>query len=256
MFLSIDAGNSNIVFGFYDTSTETWAYEHREETKKDISVNLLEKNLRLFFLENGLKASMVTSIGISSVVPEINEALKTFSQTFFNLQPLMISERAYANLEVKTSRPAEMGTDLMANAVAAYDRYRSACIIVDFGTALTFTVLDDNGEIIGVNIVPGLTTAIKSLFWNTAKLPEVKLELPRSAIGKDTIHSIQAGVLYGYTGLVKGMLQSIKEEINSNFKIIATGGLSEILTTLESTFTDIDRELTLKGIKLITEKNT
>jgi len=254
MFLSIDAGNSNIVFGFYDTNNDLWAFEHREETKNDISLKLMEKNLQLFLLENGLKASMISSIGISSVVPEINDSLRSLVNTFFKQQPYFINERSYTSLEVKTTRPAEMGTDLMANAVAAYDRYASACIIVDFGTALTFTILNNSGEILGVNIVPGLKTAIRSLFRNTSKLPEVKLELPKSVIGKDTVHSIQAGVLYGYSGLVKGMLEAIKEELEGDFKIIATGGLSEIITNLEGIFDDIDRELTLKGIKLITEK--
>jgi type III pantothenate kinase len=115
--------------------------------------------------------------------------------------------------------------------------------------------VDAAGEILGVNIVPGLKTAIKSLFTNTAKLPEVKLELPESALGKDTIHAIQAGVLYGYSGLVKGMLETISQEINMEFTIVATGGLSAILTPLKDTFDEIDRNLTLEGLWLITRAN-
>ncbi|MBD8488695.1 type III pantothenate kinase [Echinicola sp. CAU 1574] len=255
MFLSIDAGNSNIVFGFYDNGSQTWKYEHRVETKREVSVNKLAKDLQLFFLEMGLKPIQVKQIGISSVVPEINRTLISLSESFFNITPHFINEHSYSSVNILTTRPAEMGTDLMANAVAAFEAHRSACIIVDFGTALTFTVISDKGEIIGVNIVPGLKTALKSLFRNTSKLPEVKLELPTSAIGKNTIHSIQAGILYGYSGLVKGMLQTIQQELSMDFTIIATGGLSEILTNLKDTFDYIDRNLTLKGIKIIAERN-
>ncbi|UCS94414.1 type III pantothenate kinase [Echinicola marina] len=255
MFLSIDAGNSNIVFGFYDPETEKWTHEYRLETRRDLTLSYLEKNIRFYFLENGLRAPSVKAVGISSVVPEISDLLVQFSETFFHKTPHLINERSYTKLKISTARPQEMGTDLMANAAAAYEYFQTTCVIIDFGTALTFTVIDKDGKIMGVNIVPGLKTALKSLFRNTSKLPEVKLEVPQSAIGKDTIHSIQAGILFGYTGLVKGMLEAIKKEVNLEIKTIATGGLSEILSTLKGEFDKVDRELTLKGIKLITEKN-
>ena len=126
---------------------------------------------------------------------------------------------------------------------------------MDFGTALTFTAVGQSGEIMGVNIVPGLQTAIKALFMNTSKLPEVELKLPESALGKNTIHAIQAGVLYGYTGLVKGMLEAIRKETGLSFTVVATGGLSSILTSLEGEFDEVDRNLTLEGLRLIAEAN-
>lgn len=144
----------------------------------------------------------------------------------------------------------------MCNVMAAYSRYQKAVIVVDFGTALTFTVVDSKGEILGVNIVPGLKTAIGALFTSTSKLPEVELKLPESALGKNTVHAIQAGVLYGYTGLVKGMIETIETETGLTFTIVATGGLSAILTTLEKTFDEVDRNLTLEGLRLITEANS
>ncbi|WP_186757057.1 type III pantothenate kinase [Echinicola salinicaeni] len=255
MFLSIDAGNSNIVFGLYDSNVQKWTHEFRLETKRDLSLNYLVKNIQFNFLESGLKANEINAIGISSVVPEISQTLVQFSKTFFDKSPHLINERSYAKIAVSTSRPAEMGTDLMANAAAAYDYFETACMVIDFGTALTFTIIDSQGKIMGVNIVPGLKTAIGSLFRNTSKLPEVKLEMPKSAIGKNTTHSIQAGILYGYTGLVKGMIEAIRKEMDQDIKIIATGGLSEILKNLENEFDRVDRELTLNGIKLIAEKN-
>ncbi len=255
MFLSIDAGNSNIVFGLYIKEKTEWVHQFRMETKKDSVLPLLEKNVSFFFLENNLRYDQVEAVGISSVVPEINRALVQFVMDKFHCRPHLINHQSYASILVSTSRPTEIGSDLMCNAVAAYGKHRQACIIVDFGTALTFTVLNDSGEIVGINIVPGLKTALKSLFRNTSQLPEVKLEFPSSAIGKDTVHSIRAGILYGYSGLVKGMLESIKKELPLDYHIVATGGLSSILTNLEGTFDHIDKNLTLEGIRLITEHN-
>ncbi|GGZ20909.1 type III pantothenate kinase [Echinicola pacifica] len=252
MFLSIDAGNSNIVIGIKKEDSSVWEPIYRIPTQQNLSAAALEKSLRLFLLENGIKTLNINNIGLSSVVPELNASLINMCRMLFQLEPYLIDEYSYGNLSVKTSRPAEMGTDLMANACAAYQHYQQACIIVDFGTALTFTIVDEQGNIAGVNIVPGLKTALNSLFATTSKLPQVKLELPSSVIGKDTVHSIQAGILYGYTGLVKGMLSSIRSELPLDFKVIATGGLSKILTTLKSDFDMVDQNLTLEGVRLIT----
>lgn len=256
MFLAIDAGNSNIVFGFYDENQKEWTHEFRTITSEELTLLHLEKQLYLFLLENNIKIDVLSAVGISSVVPEINSILVRFCKEFLNKKPFLIKASSYRTLPIYTTRPDEIGTDLMCNAMAAFHQFKSAAIIVDFGTALTFTVVGDNGNILGVNIVPGLKTAIKALFSNTAKLPEVALELPDSALGKDTIHSIQAGILYGYTGLVKGMVQSIRAELAIDFKIIATGGLSSILTTLKDEFDVVDKMLTLEGIRLITIANT
>ena len=255
MFLSIDAGNSNIVFGFFDPSLGEWRHEFRVETSRAITAYELSQKLGLLFLENELRPSEVTRIGISSVVPEINSVIEEFCHRFFGIKPYTINGKSYDKLKVSTHRPNEIGSDLMCNITAAYALFQESCIVVDFGTALTFSVVDDGGYVVGVNILPGLKTAIKALFLNTSKLPEVKLELPESAIGKNTVHAIQAGVLYGYSGLVKGMLATIKEELGHDCKVIATGGMSQILTPLEGTFDLVDRNLTLNGIKLITEAN-
>lgn len=255
MFLAIDAGNSNIVFGFYDESLKVWTHEFRITTSEDLTVLHLEKQLYLFFLENDIKIDRLTAAGISSVVPAVNTILERFCREFLSKKPFFIKASSYRNIPIQTNRPDEIGTDLMCNAMAAFHLFKTATIIVDFGTALTFTVVSDQGKILGVNIVPGLRTAIKALFSNTAKLPEVALELPASALGKDTIHSIQAGILYGYTGLVKGMLQTIQDEVGHDFRIIATGGLSSILTTLKDEFESVDKMLTLEGIRLITMAN-
>ncbi|MCH7397389.1 type III pantothenate kinase [Belliella sp. DSM 107340] len=256
MFLSIDAGNSNIVFGFYDNQKAFWRYECRIQTKADITAIEIERDLHLFFLENDIKHEQIKTIGFSSVVPEINPVIKQFCAEFLRAPLYLISGKSYQKLKISTKRPNEIGTDLMCNVTAAYEIFKSNCIIVDFGTALTFTIVGEKGNVMGVNIVPGLNTAKRSLFHHTSKLPEVELKFPKSAIGKNTVESIQAGILYGYTGLVKGMIEAISNEANLPFKVIATGGLSSILSNLKSTFDIVDKNLTLEGIRLITNANS
>lgn len=256
MFLAIDAGNSNVVFALFDQKSGKWTNQFRLETKTPRLISQLSKKVPLYFLEHGIQISQIEKIGFSSVVPEVNPIIEQFCQNFFGQDPYLISAKSYAKLPVKSLRPNEIGSDLMCNVMAAFSKHRKQVIIVDFGTALTFTAVDERGAILGVNIVPGLITAIKSLFVNTSKLPEVELKLPESALGKNTIHAIQAGVLYGYTGLVKGMIEAIETETGLKFTIIATGGLAAILTTLEKTFDQIDRNLTLEGLRLITEANS
>jgi type III pantothenate kinase len=219
-------------------------------------ISQLSKKVPLYFLEHGITADQIDAIGFSSVVPEINEILEQFCEGFFGKLPYQIQAKSYPKLPVRTLRPNEIGTDLMCNVMAAYTRVAGPVIVVDFGTALTFTTVGQGGEVLGVSIVPGLQTAIKALFMNTSKLPEVELKLPESVLGKNTIHAIQAGVLHGYTGLIKGMLEAIRLETGLNFTVIATGGLSSILTNLEGVFDTVDRNLTLDGLRLITEANS
>lgn len=256
MFLAIDAGNSNVVFALFDEKSGKWTNQFRLETNTPKLISQLGKKVPLYFLEHGIHTSDIKSVGFSSVVPEINPIIQQFCQGYFGIEPYTISAKSYDSLPFRSLRPNEIGTDLMCNVMAAYSKYLKPVIVVDFGTALTFTAVDADGQILGINIVPGLKTAIKSLFTNTSKLPEVKLELPESALGKDTIHAIQAGILYGYTGLVKGMIETIKAETKLDFTIVATGGLAAILTPLKDTFDDIDRNLTLEGLRLITEANS
>ncbi|WP_192347381.1 type III pantothenate kinase [Algoriphagus sp. Y33] len=255
MFLAIDAGNSNVVFALYDEENKSWKNHFRIETHSSKFPAQLHKKVPLYFLEHGISPADIRRIGFSSVVPEINEQILQFCENYFGTLPYLISPASFEKLPIRSLRPNEIGTDLMCNVMAAYSLYSKPLIIVDFGTALTFTVVDACGEILGVNIVPGLKTAIKSLFTNTSKLPDVALKLPKSALGKNTIHAIQAGVFYGYTSLVKGMLETISLETNMKFTVIATGGLAEILTPLEKVFDEIDRNLTLEGLRLITQAN-
>ena len=190
---------------------------------------------------------------ISCVVPDQRAILKEMVQQMFGLDPVMVGVEMYDKLKMKIPSPYEIGTDLVCNAVYAYYTHKKNCIIVDFGTALTYTVVSEKGEIVGVSIAPGLQTAVKSLFSNTAQLPEVPLLMPDSAIGKNTVHAIQAGILWGYVGMVREMIHQIKKEVGQDCMVLATGGLSSILTPLQNDFDEVDKALTLNGLKIIAE---
>jgi type III pantothenate kinase len=251
MLLAVDAGNTNIVFGIHDGSE--WIHEWRFETVPIRNQIEYEMFLRLNFLEVGLDLEAVDTVIVSSVVPQLNTILNDFAPSLFNIEPIFVGPKIYDRLPIKTNNPHKIGTDLIANAMAGYSLFEGNVIVVDFGTALTFTVVNENGKIEGVNIAPGLKTAINALVGNTAQLPEVPLELPESAIGKNTVHAIQAGVLWGYVSMVEGMLKRIKKEFGKPVKVVATGGLSSILHPLHEQFDDVSRKLTLEGLRCIAE---
>lgn len=204
-------------------------------------------------LEAGITPGNVRQLILSSVVPDITPVFEHLAQHLLAKKAITLSPDNYHKLDLQIDRPNEIGTDLLANAAAAYYLYGRDSIVVDFGTALTFTTVNANGHILGVSIVPGLKTAISALFQKTAQLPEVPLELPQSAVGKNTVHSIQSGVLIGYVGLVRHMLQSIRSELGQHYQAIATGGLSSILHPLRNDFYQINPNLTLDGLRLIAE---
>lgn len=249
MLLAIDTGNTDIVFGLFRNNQ--WIKEWRIPSIAAPSPNLWSYRLLSELLELDTKPSNIKQTVISSVVPDLTEPLRQMIMEVLGQPPIVLNENIYPKLKVTITNKEEIGTDLVANAVAAYDRYKQAAIVIDFGTALTFTTIDKDGKILGVAIAPGLKTAVNSLFTNTAQLPQVPLQVPESALGKDTLHAIQAGVLLGYTGMVQHLIQHIKTEIDQPCKVIATGGLSSILTNLEESFDEIDKKLTLNGLAII-----
>jgi type III pantothenate kinase len=251
MLLAIDAGNTNIVFGIHDGTS--WIEEWRFNTLPIKNQIEYEMFLRLNFLESNLRLGDVEGVIISSVVPQLNTTLAEFWSALIDTEHVFVGPQHYDRLPISTANPHEIGTDLIANATAAHMLYGSDVIIVDFGTALTFTMVDASGNIHGVNIAPGLKTAIAALVGNTAQLPDVPLVLPESAIGKNTVHAIQSGVLWGYVGMVEGMLDRIQKELGKDTKVIATGGLSSILHPLHSRFDEVNSKLTLEGLRLIHE---
>jgi type III pantothenate kinase len=250
MLLAIDIGNSDVVLGL--TEGDAWRDVWRLKTLPGEPALAYEVKVRQLFLEAGVPLSGVTQVVLSSVVPPLTDRLADMITQLFGRPPVVVGPDVYPRLEVRIDRPHEIGSDLVANAVAAYTKYRSNCIVVDFGTALTFTTVTARGQLLGVAIAPGLRTAIKALSQNTAKLPDVPLEMPPTAIGKNTIQAMQAGVLLGYVGLVESLVHHIRTELGDpDCRAVATGGLSSVITPLKRLFHAIEPNLTLDGLRII-----
>ncbi len=250
MIVAIDVGNSNVVIGV--AKGENWRHIWRFNTVVDREAPYFyAKQLGQHLMEAGLKPPVIEAIVISSVVPDLTQTWVEVVQALFGQEPIVLGPLVYPKLPLKIDRPDEIGTDLVANALEGHLKLEADVIVVDFGTALTFTIVDHTGYIRGVNIAPGLKTAIAALFSKTAQLPEVPLELPPSIVGQGTVHAIQNGVLVGYVGLVRHMLAEIRKELGTQYKAIATGGLSAILHPLENDFEFVDPVLTLNGIRRV-----
>lgn len=251
MLLAVDIGNSDVVIGAWDK--QQWKQIWRVRSLPEENALYYQTRLRNYFLEAGFRFSDFNQIIVCSVVPALTGLFRELLQTLFGFKPIVVNVDSFPSLQVKIDRPHELGSDLFANAVAAYTKYQQNCIIVDFGTALTFTTVSAKRELLGVAIAPGLKTAMKALSANTAQLPEIPLFLPPSALGKNTAHAIQAGILLGYVGLVEALLNQIRKELNGECVVVATGGLSSIIQPLHSHFTEVNINLTLDGLRIIGE---
>ena len=249
MVLAVDIGNSNIVIGIWkdDQYQATWRLPTRKGKEAE---NHYRELLHGFLNQGGYHSHMVRGIIIGSVVPDLTNDFEDLLKEMFDATLVRFDLAAFKKLGIKTVAPNEIGADLVANAYAAFDKYRQYTVVADFGTALTFTTIDAQGAILGVAIAPGLKTAMGALFQKTAQLPEVILEYPDTVLGKDTVHAIRSGILIGYTGLVRHILEAIQSEVGTPCKLVATGGLSFALPPLRSIFDDYDPNLTVLGLKL------
>jgi len=251
MLLAFDIGNSDITVGLWKDNE--WKYVWRISSRPDLPELFYGIKIRDYFFESRTEVTDVRTIVLSSVVPAMTEKIKSVSRTLFEKEPIVLGPKVYESLPMNILNPFEIGSDLVANATGAYYKFKQTCIVVDFGTALTFTTVSGEGKILGVSIAPGLKTAIKSLSQNTAKLFDVPLVMPASSLGKNTVTAIQSGILFGYEGLVKNVVAKIREELNTECPVIATGGLSSVITPLASFFHAIEPNLTLDGLRIIGE---
>jgi type III pantothenate kinase len=251
MLLAIDVGNSDITLGIH--SSGQWTATWRIPSVIDLPQMFYSLKILDYFFERGWDRGDIKSV-VSSVVPQLTEKIVYAATSLFGREPVVLGPEVYKKLPIKVLNPYEIGSDLVSNALAAYTYFKSSCVAIDFGTALTFTTIATDGEILGVSIAPGLKTAIRSLSQNTAKLFDVPLEMPSSALGRGTVQAIQAGVLIGYEGMVKHMLERIRTELNQpSINSVATGGLSSIIPSLHNVFTLVDPHLTLQGLKIAAE---
>lgn len=251
MLLAIDTGNSDITIGLWDG--KTWLHIWRIPTKPDQPELFYGIKLRDYFFEGNVDVAKIETIVLSSVVPVLTDKITGVIEVLLGKKPILLGPSIYNQLAIEVLNPYEIGSDLVSNAIAAYDHYKNTCIVVDFGTALTFTALSSIGKILGVSIAPGLKTAIKSLTQNTAKLFDVPLQMPHSALGTSTITAIQSGILVGYNGLVKSMVDEIRRELKEDCPVVATGGLSSVITPLHDFFDWVEPNLTLNGLRIVSE---
>ncbi|MEO5581334.1 MAG: type III pantothenate kinase [Saprospiraceae bacterium] len=246
--LAIDIGNTDTVFGYWTEKAEL-PKVLRISTKRFVS-NKDQASLSFTAGINDWEISEPVDIILSSVTPAATETVYSLVKFHLKQEIKKLDKTTFFRLPLEIISPDEIGTDLVANALASHIIYRGDSIIVDFGTAMSFTTIDKNGKILGVSIAPGLQTAIKSLTSNAAQLFEVPLIMPASALGQNTEHAIQAGIMYGYDGLVRGIIQAQEKELGIKLNIIATGGLSQKIPTLKEIVHHYEPHLTLTGLRL------
>ncbi len=242
MFIAVDIGNSNITVGF--KSKNEWK-EFRFSTHSEQPLLLLKEQLKM------LNIKKIKGIGLSSVVPKVTPIIRSELELLFGIRPVTVYKGDYHLLPIKPKNPDELGTDLLVNSLAANKLFGATeSLIIDFGTALTYTFIDAKGGIGGVAIAPGINTALRALTEHAAQLPEITPTLPDIVLGKDTVAAIKGGTMWGFVGQVSYIIEKIKEETTSDLKIVATGGLSHVLKPLKPLFDCVDRHLTLNGIEV------
>lgn len=252
MLLAIDIGNTNIVFGVHDS--QQWRHLWRIQTQHNRMPDEYAVLFRELLNEAELSFEVFDRIILSSVVPQLTRGIRDMLSTRSSVETLVLSLRLETGIEVHTDHPDRVGSDLIADAVAAYHRFQSNCIVVDFGTATTFTAVREPGVMLGTAIAAGLNVTIDALVSRTAQLPQIELSPPPSVIGRNTIHAMQSGLLLGYVCMVEGIVGRMKEELGKA-QVVATGGLSQVIGPLTDCFDAIDPWLTLDGLRLIAERN-
>jgi len=253
MHLCIDVGNTNIVLGLWKDGK--WVSHWRVRTVREQMPDEYAMLLKALLRDSGYEMSEITRAVIASVVPPLTTVFTELFSRYLEAEPLVVGPGVRTGVRIRIDNPVELGADLVANAVAAYQRFRAACIIVDFGTATTFSAVSSEGDFLGVAIALGLGVAAEALASRTAQLPRVSLLPPPAAIGKNTTHSMQSGLIFGYVGLVEGLIRRIRSELDGEAQVVATGGLSQVLAPLTDEIDAVDPWLTLEGLRLISERN-
>jgi len=250
MLLCIDVGNTNIVIGIY--KNETLHMHWRIRTERDMTSDEVCLLLNNLFSPTKLELSHITDVIISCVGPPLLSAFKEFCLHALNHEPLIVSSDIDAGITINCENPKEVGADRIVNAVAAYHKYRTGLVVVDFGTATTFDYVSAEGVYEGGAIAPGIIISAEALFLKASKLPRVELfAKPKEVVAKETISSINSGLIYGYAGLVDGIVDRIKNQVGSNLLVVATGGLAPLIKSEAKTIDRVEEFLTLEGLRIL-----
>lgn len=253
MLLGIDIGNTNIVWGLFDQQTLAGHWRLATDPRKTADEY---GALFLTLLHNAdLNSKQISAVILSSVVPALTGTFESMASSHFNLPVMVVSAEMDSGLTLRYRNPAEIGSDRIVNAAAAYEKFKTDLIIVDFGTATTFCAVTKRGEYLGGVIAPGLGVSAEALFTKTAKLPKVEFVRPKSVIGQDTGSSIQSGLLYGYAGLVDAIVRRMEQELGQKSVVIATGGLSGTIAPETETIQKVLPFLTLEGLEILHRRN-
>ncbi|HIW31688.1 MAG TPA: type III pantothenate kinase [Candidatus Paenibacillus intestinavium] len=253
MILVIDVGNTNIVLGIY--KGKQLLHHWRISTNRSGTVDEYGIMIHNLFQYAGISLQQIDGVAISSVVPPLMGLLEQLCAKYMKKTPLVVGPGVKTGLNIRYENPREVGADRIVNSVAAIEKYGAPLIVVDFGTATTFDYIDEEASYIGGAIVPGIGISTEALYQRAAKLPRIELTKPKSVVGRNSVTSMQAGIIYGYVGQVDGIVNRIKKEFNVAPKVIATGGLAEFINTESETIEIVDPMLTLEGLRLIYERN-
>ncbi len=253
MLLAIDIGNTNVVLGVFDGErlVENW----RVGTNTQITPDEYAMIFKDLFGFARLEFGQITGVILSTVVPPLLPVMVEMSSKYFHLSPLVVTHEIKTGINLRYENPKEVGADRIVNAAAAYRFYGGPVIIVDFGTATTFCAVTKSGDYLGGAIAPGVKISAEALFQRASKLPRVELAKPVKVIGNDTISAMQSGIIYGYAGLVDGIVGRMKQELSTESKVVATGGLAELVSLETKTIREVRPHLTIEGLRLLYEIN-
>jgi type III pantothenate kinase len=253
MLLVIDAGNTNVVFAVHDGAE--WRGRWRIRTDAERTSDEYAVWLLTLLQHSGLRAADIDRCAIGTVVPAALYGLRRLAREWFNCEPLIARAHLDWGFDIRVDAPNEVGADRLLNALAAHHRYKGPLVVIDFGTATTFDVVEHDGAYLGGVIAPGINLSIEALHRAAARLPRIGIGRPQAAIGRNTVAAMQSGIYWGYVGLIEGIVQRIRAEHGGQLKVIATGGLAPLFAEGTSVIETTDQDTTLDGLKLLAARN-